>query len=311
VIVRDRLAAVPPDPSSVLVPGPWTHRDVGANGQKFHVAELGEGPLVLLLHGFPQFWWAWRDQLTGLAAKNYRAVAVDLRGYGASDKPPRGYDGYTLSSDIAGLVRALGEHEAVIVGHGWGGFLGWSVAALHPRVVRRLVVLSMPHPLRLRQALFTPGQQMRAAAHVYAFQAPWQPERALVADDAEQVAHLIRSWAGPDYPLTETLTRYRQHAQIPGVVHSALEYYRWMVRSQFRPDGARFARRMNTRIDAPTLQIHGIDDPCMLASTARGIGTLVGERYELVELAGVGHFPAEERPTQITELIADWAGRAR
>jgi len=133
--LRARLAAVPPDPSSVLVPGPWTHRDVGANGQKFHVAELGDGPLILLLHGFPQFWWAWREQLVGLADAGWRAVAVDLRGYGASDKPPRGYDALTLSSDVAGLVRALGERTAVVVGHDWGGLLGWTVATLHLSVV--------------------------------------------------------------------------------------------------------------------------------------------------------------------------------
>jgi pimeloyl-ACP methyl ester carboxylesterase len=300
---------VPPDPSSVLVPGPWTHRDVGANGQKFHVAELGEGPLVLLLHGFPQFWWTWRDQLTGLAAAGWRAVAVDLRGYGASDKPPRGYDAVTLSSDIAGLVRALGERDAVIVGHDWGGFLGWTVGALHPTVVRQLVVLSMPHPLRLRQAITHPGAQLRASAHIFRFQTPWQPERALVADDAEQIAELLRAWAGPDFPYAEVATRYRQHAQIPGVVHSALEYFRWVIRSQMRPDGARFARAMTTRIEAPTLQIQGLLDPCMLASSARGIGSLVGDRYELVELEGVGHFPAEERPAHITTLIGEWASR--
>jgi len=79
------------DASSVLIDGPWEHKFVSANGARFHVAELGEGPLVVLLHGFPQFWWAWRDQLTALAEAGYRAAAIDLRGFGASDKPPRGY----------------------------------------------------------------------------------------------------------------------------------------------------------------------------------------------------------------------------
>src|SRR5512143_1870526 len=122
----------PPDESVVLVEGRWAHRTVTANGQRFHVAELGDGPLVVLLHGFPQFWWSWRHQLLALADTGYRAVAPDLRGYGASDKPPRGYDAFTLSADVAGLVRALGERDAVIVGHDWGGFLGWTTAAMHP-----------------------------------------------------------------------------------------------------------------------------------------------------------------------------------
>ena len=110
----------PPDATSVLLPGPWTHRDISANGVRLHVAEAGTGPLVLLLHGYPQFWWTWRHQLTALADAGFHAVAPDLRGYGASDKPPRGYDLPTLAADIAALVRALGEQDAVLVGHDWG-----------------------------------------------------------------------------------------------------------------------------------------------------------------------------------------------
>ncbi|MBQ1010468.1 alpha/beta fold hydrolase, partial [Micromonospora sp. M51] len=96
------------DESCVLTEGPWTHRFVGANGSRFHVVEAGTGPMVLFLHGFPEHWWAWHQMLPAIADAGFRAVAVDLRGYGASDKPPRGYDGYTLAADIAGLIRALG-----------------------------------------------------------------------------------------------------------------------------------------------------------------------------------------------------------
>jgi pimeloyl-ACP methyl ester carboxylesterase len=103
--------------SSIYLDGPWSHRSVSANGTRFHIAEHGEGPLVLLLHGFPEFWWTWRRQLRTLSEAGYRAVAVDLRGYGGSDKPPRGYDLVTAASDAAGLVRALGEANAVVVGH--------------------------------------------------------------------------------------------------------------------------------------------------------------------------------------------------
>jgi len=92
----------------VYIDGPWTHRSVSANGTRFHVAERGDGPLVLLLHGFPEFWWAWRHQLISLSEAGFRAVAVDLRGYGGSDKPPRGYDLITAAADAAGLVRSLG-----------------------------------------------------------------------------------------------------------------------------------------------------------------------------------------------------------
>jgi pimeloyl-ACP methyl ester carboxylesterase len=291
----------------VLVEGPWQHREVGANGQKFHVASLGEGPLVLLLHGFPQFWWCWRDQLTGLADAGFRAVAVDLRGYGASDKPPRGYDALTLSGDISGLVRALGEHEAVIVGHDWGAFLGWSVAALHPAVVRGLVVLSLPHPLDLRRALLRPGPQQRASSALFSFQLPWRPERTLVADEGQFVAQLLADWAGPEFPYADVVGRYREAICIPGVAHSALEYFRWVLRSQARPDGARFARSLSRPVQAPTLQIQGLADPWILPATVRRSREHAAGRYELVELDGVGHFPAEERPDVVTDLVARWA----
>ena len=120
------------DATHVLIDGPWRHRFVAANGARFHVAEAGEGPLVVLLHGFPQHWWCWRDQLTGLADAGYRVAAMDLRGYGASDKPPRGYDTPTLAADVAAVVRSLGEPAATIVGHDWGAFIAWAMPVLFP-----------------------------------------------------------------------------------------------------------------------------------------------------------------------------------
>jgi pimeloyl-ACP methyl ester carboxylesterase len=154
-----------PDLDGVLVEGPWTHREISANGMRFHVAELGEGPLVVLLHGFPQFWWSMRHQLQALAEAGYRAVAPDLRGYGGSDKPPRGYDAVTLASDVAGVIRALGSREAVVVGHDWGGFAAWATAALHPTEVRAVAALAAPHPVRFRNALVTePRGQLQASS---------------------------------------------------------------------------------------------------------------------------------------------------
>ncbi|CAM5536661.1 Haloalkane dehalogenase [Streptomyces avidinii] len=132
-----------------------THRDVAANGARFHVAELGDGPLVLLLHGFPQFWWTWRHQMTALADAGYRAVAMDLRGVGGSDRTPRGYDPANLALDITGVVRSLGEPDAALVGHDLGGYLAWTAAVMRPKLVRRLVVSSMPHPRRWRSAMLS------------------------------------------------------------------------------------------------------------------------------------------------------------
>jgi pimeloyl-ACP methyl ester carboxylesterase len=299
-----------PDATSVLLPGPWAHRDVSANGVRLHAAEAGEGPLVLLLHGFPQFWWAWRAQLTGLAAAGLRVVAPDLRGYGASDKPPRGYDLPTAAADAAAVIRALGEQEAVVVGSDWGGLVGWTMAALHPRSVRRLVVVSSTHPRRLRASVGD-ARQRRALAYALPFQLPRLPERRFTRADDDPVAELMRRWAGPSWVQTadfaEAVTRYRSASRIPQAAYGAMEYYRWAGRSQLRPDGLRFARRMAAPITAPTLQLHGALDPYLLPSTARGSDRYVAGAYEWRELPGVGHFPHEEAPEEVTAAIAAWA----
>jgi pimeloyl-ACP methyl ester carboxylesterase len=264
---------------------------------------------VLLLHGFPEFWWTWRAQLPALAAAGFRAVAPDLRGYGASDKPPRGYDLPTLAADVAALVRALGEQDAVVVGHDWGGLLAWTTAALHPRSVRRLAVLSMAHPRLLRAGLADPRQR-RALRHALRFQLPRLPERRLTRTDDDPVAELLRRWSGPDWVHTadfaEAVGRYRSAARIPQAAYGAMEYYRWAGRSQLRPDGLRYARRMAAPVTAPTLQLHGALDPCVLPSTAEGSDRYVAGSYEWRLLPGVGHFPHEETPAEVTRTLISW-----
>ena len=296
---------MPPEESVVRVGGPWTHRDVTANGIRFHLAEHGpsEGPLVLLLHGFPEFWWSWRHQLTALGEAGFHAVAPDLRGYGASDKPPRGYDAYTLSSDVAGMIRALGAREAHVVGHDWGGLLAWSVATLHPGIVASLAVVDMPHPLRLRATLLRDPAQLRAAGHLAFFQLPKLPEARLLHDDAAYVEELLRRWGGPGFPDTETAARCREAMQIPGVAHSSLEWYRWAVRSLSRPSGQRFLRLLRRGVAAPVLQLHGALDGCLLPATAHGSGAWSRGGYQLEILDGVGHFPHEEAPDAVTDAL--------
>ncbi len=280
---------------------------MSANGVRFHLAEAGSGPLVLLLHGFPEFWWSWRHQLPALAAGGYRVVAPDLRGYGGSDKPPRGYDLFSLAADIAGIVRALGERSAVLVGHDVGGALAWSAAALHPSAVRGLAALASPHPLSLRAGMVRdPRGQLRAAGFLFRFQVPVHPEGWLTRDDAAEVGRLLHAWSGPGWPDEESERRYREAIRITGVAHSALEYHRWAGRSQLRPDGRRYARAMARPIEAPTLVVHGTADPCALLPTAHRSGRHVVGAYEWHALDAVGHFPQEEEPVLVTELLLRW-----
>src|ERR1700748_929120 len=167
----------PPDPSVTRIDGPWRHLDVHANGIRFHVVEAtSDGkdttaptaqPLVIMLHGFGSFWWSWRHQLRGLSGA--RVVAVDLRGYGGRDKPPRGYDGWTVAGGNGGLSGALGPSAAAL-GTSWaplrgqadGGLVCWATSVLHPRLVRAIAVVSSPHPAALRRSALTRRDQGRA-----------------------------------------------------------------------------------------------------------------------------------------------------
>jgi pimeloyl-ACP methyl ester carboxylesterase len=300
-----------PDSSVVLVDGPWTHRTVRANGIALHVAELGTGPLVLLLHGFPQFWWTWRQQMQDLANAGYRAVAVDLRGYGASDKPPRGYDAPTLAADMASLVTSLGERDAMVVGSDVGGLLGWTMAAVHPRVVRSLVVLGAAHPLSLRAAVLRDGAQRRASAYaLHTFQMPRRAEN-LLSRDPLWVRELFDRWTGPRWRGTPSylrdVDRYAEAMRIHPVSFCAAEYFRWLVRSLVRADGRRYARSLETPATAPVLQLHGDFDTCVLPATARGSGGYVAAAYESRVLDGVGHFPHNEVPDLVSEELLRWA----
>jgi pimeloyl-ACP methyl ester carboxylesterase len=298
--------ATPAD-SAIEISGPWAHRSVSANGTRFHVATAGDGPLVLLLHGFPEFWWTWRGQLTALQAAGYRAAAPDLRGYGGSDKPPRGYDLITAAADAAGMIRSLGEANAVVVGHDWGALVAWTLAAYFPKAVQRLAILSMPHPLQLRASVL--GGTVRLATrsgYPLAFQVPMLPERGLVRDDAARVGELLTAWSGPGWPDQETRRVYQRAMRIPPVAHTSLEYQRWFVRSSFRPDGMRYARQMKSPIEVPTLHLHGAADPCVPTALARGASRYVDGPYRWKVLDGLGHYPHEERPDIVNAELLGW-----
>jgi pimeloyl-ACP methyl ester carboxylesterase len=288
--------------------GPWTHREIAANGARFHAVSAGQGPLVLLLHGFPMYWWTWRSLVPALAEAGYRAVAVDLRGFGGSDHPPRGYDLFSAAKDTAGIIRGLGEPNATVVGHGLGAMLGWSTAALEPDVVNRLVAISTAHPVQMRHALLSDRGQLAASGYIFGFQRPWLPERQLVSDDAAQIEHFLRSWSGdPAWPDDDTSAHYRAAFQLGNTAHCALEYYRWSVRSILRADGRRFAAQASeAKINVPVLQIQGASDRTVLPRTAAGSRKFVTGPYAWRSLPGVGHFPQEERSLLVDSLILDW-----
>src|SRR3977135_171329 len=202
----------PPDPSVVRIDGPWRHLEVHANGIRFQVVEAlptesrsreaTARPLGVILHGVASFWYSWRHQLRGLTGA--RVVAVDLRGYGGSDKPPRGYDGWTLAGDAAGLVRALGHTAATLVGHADGGLVCWATSVLHPRMVSAIAVVSSPHPVALRASALTRRDQgLALLPWMLRYQVPMWPERSLTRNDAEELERLVRSRANGKWLASE------------------------------------------------------------------------------------------------------------
>ena len=308
-----------PDPSVVRIGGPWRHLDVHANGIRFHVVEaerradtddssraLANRPLVLLLHGFGSFWYSWRHQLAGLTGA--RVVAVDLRGYGGSDKPPRGYDGWTLAGDTAGLVRALGHTSATLVGHADGGLVCWATSVLHPRSVHAIAVVSSPHPAALRTSVMTRRDQGRALLPwMLRYQMPMWPERALTRHNGAELESLVRSRASAKWQASEdfsqTIDHMRRAIQIPSAAHSALEYQRWAVRSQLRGEGRRFMQSMKQPLSVPMLHLRGDADPYVLADPVHRT-----QRYaphgRFVSIDGAGHFGHEEAPETVNEQLS-------
>jgi pimeloyl-ACP methyl ester carboxylesterase len=285
----------PSPEEAIWAPGPWEHKDVAANGARFHTVQMGDGPLVLLMHGFPMYWWTWRHLLPVLADAGYRAVAMDLRGYGGSDHTPHGYDPHTLSADAAGVVRALGHSSGVMVGHGWGGVIAWAAAVMRASAVRAVVPVSMPHPIALRRGMAADTEQRRLFRYTIGFQWPLTPERGLVKDDAAAVERLLQQWSGtPGWPDPATALMFRRAFQFSSTAHCAIEYHRWAVRSVPRPDGRRFQQRMAFPVRQPVLHVLGENDGSILPRISNGSEQHVAGRYERVDLAGVGHFPHEE-----------------
>ena len=300
-----------PDPSSVRLPGAWRHLDVRANGLRFHAVEIDEPvadrPLVLLLHGFGEFWWSWRHQLSALKDAGYRAVAVDLRGYGDSDKPPRGYDGWTLAGDTYGLIRSLGHTEATLVGHADGGLVCWATAILHPRVVTQIAVISSPHPRALRHdVLLRSAQRSAFLPGFLRNQIPRRAEADLVRRDGQFIATYFEerageAWRGTD-DYAEAIARNRSAIQIPYVAHSSLEYQRWAFRSQFRPDGIKFMRLMHRQLHIPVLALRGADDPYISVHAMTSSRTWA-ERMTYHPVASSGHFAHEEQPADVNAAL--------
>ena len=273
------------------------------DGVTLHVARAGEGPPVLLLHGFPEHWYGWRHQIPALAAAGFSVLAPDLRGYNLSDKPAS-RDAYRLrhlAADVAALVRATGARRAHVVGHDWGGIIAWAFAAWHPERLGKLAILNAPHPGRYLEEVRRPAQMLRSW-YVLLFQLPRLPEMALSASNYRGLRTMFRSTAvNPHVFSPRDLDEYVSAMSRPGALTAALNYYRANVAR------GGLASVRSARTDAETLVIWGERDPALGAELLDGLERFAPDlRVRRIPTAGhwVQHEAAEDVTRALVEFLA-------
>src|SRR6266478_379302 len=225
------------------------HGYADSNGVKINYASLGKGPLIVMIHGFPDFWYTWRDQMESLS-KNYQVVAIDQRGYNLSDKPKgmENYDVRLLVGDVAAVIKHLGRDKAIVVGHDWGGMVAWSLAIAMPQMVDKLIILNLPHPRGIARELATNPEQQKNSQYARNF----QKEDAASKMKAEQLAFWVK-----DPKAREKYVEAFKRSDFEAM----LNYYkRNYPREPYAEDTSPIVK-----VKAPVLMIHGLGDTALLA----------------------------------------------
>ena len=282
--------------SGLLAPG-WRPGRRQVNGLSLHVVEAGPetGPLLVLLHGFPEFWWAWRHQITPLAEAGFHVVVPDLRGYNLSDAP-RGIATYHLEllvADVLALADSFGADRFDLVGHDWGGVIAWATAARHPGRIGRLVILDAPNPDLLGRALRHPTQALRSS-YAALFQLPLLPEAMLRPLGFAGLRAMMRGSARPDTFRPGDLDRYATAWGQPGRLSAMLNYYRALRRRRRPAEPA--------RIRPPTLVLWGERDAALERHVARDAVGLC-DSGRLLVIPGTTHWLHLEEPERVTAEI--------
>ncbi|MEM7347575.1 MAG: alpha/beta hydrolase [Chloroflexota bacterium] len=266
---------------------------VDNNGVKIHYVTAGRGPLLVMIHGFPEFWYSWRNQIPALA-ENYRVVAVDLRGYNLSDKP-EGVEQYLakhLVSDIVAVIDHFEDEQAIIVGHDWGGMVSWVLAMFRPDLVERLIICNLPHPTGLARELANNPQQQQNSQYARNFQQP-DAHKKMTAED--MVAWISDEAARPHY-----LEAYKRSS-----IEAMLNYYK-----------ANYPREPYTeqegepaKVKCPVLMIHGLDDQALLPGALNDTWQWLEQDLTLVTVPGAGHFVQQDAPDFVTKSMLMWLNR--
>jgi len=284
--------------------GAVSHRRVHVGEVTLHIAEVRppknnpDAPLVIFLHGFPEFWWSWRHQLEAMHKEGFWGVAPDLRGYNESDKPEgvSEYEVEKLAGDIAGLIRALGRKKAIIVGHDWGAIVAWVFAQLHSDMLERLAILNVPHPLVMQRHLMRSPKQMKKSWYIFFFQLPKIPERFVAKDDYK----FMRAGFEADGLAKDEIERYVEAMRVPNALTSAINYYRASIRRVFKGNTPK-----PVPIKQPVLVIWGDRDRFLGTEMADPPARFV-PNARVVHIPEASHWVQNVAPAKVNELLVDF-----
>lgn len=281
----------------------YKHIYISVKDVTLHGVTQGEGDLMLMLHGFPEFWYSWRHQISEFS-QDYKVVAVDLRGYNESDKPieRNAYRISILVEDIKGVIEALGYERCVLVGHDWGGAIAWALSYAYPELVERLIVMNLPHPAKLSQGFRTLPQLLRSW-YIFFFQLPLLPEWILSQGHYTLlIAILTQTAIDPEAFPPEAIEAYRTAAARPGAITAMLNYYRNIWQSNFLGQSWDMLR-------IPTLMIWGENDIALEKELTVGTQNYVRD-LQIRYIPNCGHWVQQEQPLLVNQYMREWLSSA-
>jgi pimeloyl-ACP methyl ester carboxylesterase len=283
----------------VVTQNSWTKAYITTNGVKLHYVTQGEGNLMLMLHGFPEFWYSWRHQIPEFAS-DFQVVALDLRGYNHSDKPSAqsAYAMDELVKDVKGVIEGLGYQTCILVGHDWGGAIAWSFAYQYPELVERLIILNSPHPAKFVQGLTTPQQLLRSY-YIFLFQLPWLPELFLQLGDYQAIEAIFVDTAVDKSAFTKAdIDAFKDAAAKRGALTAMLNYYRNIF------SGERLNRTWGI-LEVPTLMIWGEKDVALGKELTYGTEAYVRD-FQIKYIPKCSHWVQQEQPQLVNEYIREF-----
>jgi len=280
------------------------HHDIQTRGARLHVAQAGpqEGELVLLLHGFPEFWYGWRQQIPALAAEGFRVWAPDQRGYNLSEKPTgrAAYNLDALAGDVIDLIDAAGVDQVYLTGHDWGAAVAWWTAIRYPERIKKLAILNVPHISVMLKTVRTNLTQLRKSWYIFFFQLPWLPEQLLLANNARAMTLMLERSANPDSFTTEDLAVYRAAWQQPGALTAMLNWYRAIVQRQ--P-----ASPPDSHVHVPTKILWGVHDVALMREMAAASLEYCDDG-QLVWFENATHWVQHDEPERVNQHLIEFFG---